>query len=295
MLGEAHLSLGHLAQSREHAGRALALLGKPIPTLPRLPAAYLVQLALQATRRIGSAWWVGRRINERRSDVSPESRDARRLASSAFGLVGQLCYFDQDRAFGVYSALRSLNLAERDGPSPELARSLAVMCIACGLVPAHWLAEVYARRAFEVANRIDDVASRAWVLQLTGMYELGVGRWDKARSNLSEAVAINRGLGDWRRWEESSGELARLDYYLGRYEDSIARFLEFGEEAARRGHDQAAAWGLHGRAKSLFRLGRPDAALPLLERSLALPVEALGGGDAHPQGWSPRAPPRRPV
>ncbi len=269
-LGEAHLSLGHLARSREHAARALSLLARPIPTPIRLPGAYLAQLATQAVRR----------LRARPLDGPSESRHAGRLASATFGLVGQLCYFDQDRAIGVYSALRSLNLAEEDGPSPELARALAVMCLACGLVPAHSLAEVYRRRAFEVANDLDDVATRAWVLQLTGMYDLGIGAWERARPNLEEAVAVNRRLGDWRRWEESSGELARLDYYLGEYDRSAGRFREFGEEAGRRGHDQACAWSFHGRSKALLRQGRLDEAADLLERSLALPVEALGGGDA---------------
>ncbi len=277
MLGEAHLSLGHLVQSREHAGRALALLGKPIPTLLRLPASYFAQLALQTVRRIRLARSISSAPTGQTSSV--ESRAVRRLASSAFGLVGQLCYFNQDRPIGVYSALRSLNLVEGDGPSPELARALAVMCMASGLVPAHSLAEVYRNRAFEVAGRIDDIAVRAWVLQLTGMYDLSVGRWNRSRSNLEEAVAINRRLGNWRRWEESSGELARLDYCVGHYEESIRRIREFGEEAALRGHDQATAWSFHGRAKSLHRLGRLDEALALLERSIALPLEALGGGD----------------
>ena len=197
-----------------------------------------------------------------------------------YGLLGQLCYFDQDRAIGVYAALRSLNLAECEDRSPELARSLAIMCIACGLVPAHRLAEVYRERAFEVASGLDDLAVRAWVLQLTGMYDLGIGQWERSRANLEEAVAIDRRLGDWRRWEEASGELARLDYYLGDFAASAGRFREFGEEAARRGHDQATAWGLHGRSKSLLRQGRYDEALALLEQSLALPDEALGSGDA---------------
>ena len=270
-LGEAHLSLGHLVQSREHASRALELLGRPIPTIFRLPGAYLSQLSAQAYRRMGPDPSRPRAV---------DGRDARRLASSAFGLVGQLSYFEQDRRIGVYSALHALNLAESDGPSPELARALAIMCIASGLVPAHSLAEVYRRRAFEVASGLGDVASRAWVLQLTGMYDLGTGRWDRCRANLEEAVAITHRLGDWRRWEESSGELARLDYYLGDFEESIRRFRDFGEEAARRGHDQATAWGLHGRAKSFYRLGRFDEASSLIERSLALPVEALGSGDA---------------
>jgi class 3 adenylate cyclase/tetratricopeptide (TPR) repeat protein len=270
-LGEAHLSLGHLVQSREHAARALALLARPIPTPIQLPAGYLAQAAIQAFRRLRPA---------RSPSRAAGTCDARRLASAAFGLVGQLCYFDQDRAIGVYSALRALNLAECAGRSSELARALAVMCIACGLVPAHSLAEVYRRRAFEVASGLDDVAARAWVLQLTGMYDLGVGRWERARSSLEEAVAIDRRLGDWRRWEESSGELARLDFYLGDYEGSAARFLEFGEEARRRGHDQALAWSLHGRSKALIRLGRFDEAAALLDESLALPGEAVGIGDA---------------
>ena len=270
-LGEAHLSLGHLARSREHAARALSLLGRPIPTLIRLPIAYLAQVSAQVVRRLRPA----------RTPAEPsEARRADRLASSAFGLVGQLSYFDQDLAIGVYSALRSLNLAEGDGRSAELARSLAVMCIACGLVPAHSLAGVYRRHAFEVADGLDDVAARAWVLQLTGMYDLGIGAWGRSRSNLEEAVAITRRLGDWRRWEESSGELARVDYYLGEYDRSASRFREFGEEARRRGHDQAHAWGLHGRSKSLLRQGRLDEASELLNESLTLPGEAVAIGDA---------------
>ncbi len=282
LLGEAHLSLGHLSlghlgRSLEHASRALELLGRPIPTPLGLPAGYAGQLALQVKQRVFGPKGVEGRAGP---SVADPPALARRLASSAFGLVGQLCYFDQDRARGVYAALRSLNLAGRDGPSPELARALAVMCVACGLVPAHRLAGLYRARAFEVLDRVDDPPSRAWVFQLTGMYALGVGDWDLGRSNLEQAVAIDRALGDWRRWEEASGELARLDFYLGRFEESSQRFSEFGDEAARRGHDQATAWGLHGRAQALGRLGRLDEALGLLGRSRDLPPEALGGGDA---------------
>ena len=111
------------------------------------------------------------------------------------------------------------------------------------------------------------------------MYDLGIGRWDRARENLEVSIAIARRLGDWRRWEESSGELARLQFDLGDFEASASRFREFGDEARRRDHGQAIAWSLHGRTKALIRLGRRDEALSLLDESSRLPPESLGIGD----------------
>ena len=270
-LGESYLNLGDLLKSREHTGRSLGLLGLSVPSRARLPGGYLREVPLQVARRLRPC---------RPPARSADSARLGRLASAAFGHIGQLCYFDRDRGLGIYSAIRALNLAEEAGPSPELARALAVMCIASSLVPLHALAEVYGRRAFEVADGLDDLAVRAWVLQLTGMYYLGVGRWAESRANLEEAVAINLRLGDWRRWEESSGELARLDYYVGEFNRAAERFREFGDQARRHGHGQAEAWGLNGRAKVVLRLGRVDEALELLERSMALPPESIGIADA---------------
>lgn len=271
-LGEAHLSLGNLSKSREHAIRTLVPLDRPVPSRVQLPAAYAAQIARQVWRRLRRA----------RPGGHPAVPDATsRLASSAFGLIGQLCYFEQDRGLGVYAAIRALNLAEADGGSSvELARGLAVMCMASGLVPIHSLAEKYGRLAFAAAAKLDDLGTRAWVLQLTGMYYLGVGRWFESRENLEQAVALSRQLGDWRRWEESSGELARLDYCLGSFDRAADRFREFGEVARSRGHGQARVWSLNGQAKCLLRLGRVEEAHALLEESTALAGETNSIGDA---------------
>ncbi|HWE38852.1 MAG TPA: AAA family ATPase [Isosphaeraceae bacterium] len=269
-LGEAYLSLGRLGHGREHAERALALLGRPAPKGAGLAAGFAWQVPLQVFRRLRPA---------RGLNPADPSRPGLLLASSTYTLIGQLCYYDQKMAEGVFAALRSLNLAEGAGASAELARSYAVMCIAAGLVPLRAAAAVYGRRALEVADRLDDPPTRAWVLQLTGINDLGIGRWDDARRRLGEAVAIHHRLGDWRRWEESSGELARLEYYLGEFERASARFAEFGAEARRRGHVQAIAWSLHGRAKISLRLGRLDEALAFLDESKALPADAVGAGD----------------
>ncbi len=270
-LGEAHLGLGQLVPSRVHAGRALQLLGRPVPGRSRLAADLAAHVALLAARLVRPAG---------RGRLTAEEETARRLASATYGLIGQLSYFEQDRALGIYSAIRSLNLAEGAGTSRELARGLAVMCVASSLIPIHRLARSFARRAFDSAVRIDCLATRAWVRLLAGMYYLGIGRWDEGREYLADAVALARDLGDWRRWEEALGELARLDFYAGRFEYGERRFREMGDEARRRAHGQAVAWGLHGRSMILIRMGRIPEALLALEESRTLPAEVVGIGDA---------------
>ncbi len=272
-LGEAQLGLGNLVKSQEHAFRAVEYLGCQVPSGGRLISSFIAQLIQQTARRMR-----GKRGTTTAMGAMPVEL---RLASSAYGLIGELCYFNQNRTLGIYAAVRALNLAESEGGnSVELARSLAVMCVASGLVPLHSQAEAYGKRAFEVASALDDLTTRAWVLQLTGMYYLGVGRWDESRKNLEQAVELNKKLGDWRRWEESSGELARLEYYAGEFHHGADRFRGIGEVGRARGHVQAIAWGFNGGAKLMLRLGRLDEARAMLEQSRLLPSDASGVGDA---------------
>ncbi len=220
LLGEAYLALGRLTESREHTAEALRLLGRPLPgSPPMLVAHYARELTVQVAHRV------------RLPGGAIHDSDQQRMASGAFHVISNLCYYSQDMALGVYAAFRSLNLAERAGPSPELARSYATMCVAAGLMPMHPLARVYDRRAHETADAVDDPVSRSWVAELTGIYWLGVGRWDHARPNLERAEAMTRALGDWRHWEESVGELGRLCYLIGDFPRAEAWFAEMGEVA----------------------------------------------------------------
>ena len=209
LLGRAYLDLGRTTESRTHILNALRLMGRAMPEGPiPLTLAYFGQVAIQASRRAFPKQLIGKGRGE--------AATLRRLAVS-YDVLGQDCYYAQDTAGGVFAALRALNLAEGAGVSTELARSYATMCVAASLVPMHKLAEVYGRRARQTAEAVGDPATNAWVSELTGIYWLGVGRWDASRQALTRAVEVNFRLGDWRRWEESIGELARLEYFRGDY------------------------------------------------------------------------------
>ena len=202
-------------------------------------------------------------------------------AAAAYEVIAELCYLDQDMALGVLAGLRSLNLAEAAGPSPERTRSYAVMCIVASLIPC-----AGAGRGLQPAGDrppprpASDLNARAWVLELTGINDLGDGRWDRGRQRLEQAVALSRRIGDWRRWEESLGELARLIYFQGAFEASASPVrADAGSGAGARpraGPDVGAA----GRSKSLLRLGRLAEAAALLEESPAVRGEPVGAADA---------------
>ena len=261
-LGEAYLGLGRLVDSREHTALALQLLGHPLPgTRTQLVAQFAIELARQAMHWLAPSWFLGR---------SREAIEILRWSARACDVACQICYYSQEVAPGAFSALRALNLAEASGPCPELARSYGTMCIMAGMVPLHSLAEAYGRRAQETALLIDDLSTRAWVAQAIGMYWLTVGRWQQSREKLTEAVDTTRRLGDWRRWEESLTELARLEFLQGDFQLGARLFQEVESVARQRGHDQVVGWSLHGQSTCLLRLGQTERAAGMLKTSPAL-------------------------
>jgi class 3 adenylate cyclase/tetratricopeptide (TPR) repeat protein len=270
-LGEAYLGLGRLAESRAHTERALRLLEQPVPATPvRLVGQFAWEFMRQGAHRLWPSRFAGR---------SHHAVTTIRLASAAYDALAQVCYYSQDVPRGVYSSLRALNLAEEVGPSPELARGRATMCIASGLIPLHRLAESYGRRAWATAVVIDDPATRAFVAEMLGVYWLGIGNWKACREKLLAAAEISRRIGDWRRWEESVGELARLDYLQGHFDRALDQFGELWCVARKNGHDQAQVWGRHGRSMALLRMGRFEEAASLLEESPAIDADFVAAAD----------------
>ena len=97
------------------------------------------------------------------------------------------------------AALRALNLAERVGPSPELARGYGSMSVAAGIVQLHSLAGRYAQWAREIAREADDLPALVWVLDSTCAFDIIVGNWTAAREAFTEGLKIAQQLGDQRR------------------------------------------------------------------------------------------------
>lgn len=260
LLGEACFGLGKLVESRAHLQRAVALLGQPVFTARRRLAG---ALAKQVLRQVAHRVWPQRFFGRAHADQGLLHETIR-----AYRLLGQLAYFANEPLLSLYAGLRTLNLAEMAGPSPELARAYANICIPATIVPS--LADTYSRRARALAKQLDDLPSLAHVLMITGLYNNGIGRWAPARENLERAVELHEQLGDWRGWGDSLTGLALVAYFQGQFTRSVQLFARTSTSPHISGNQEHQAWGLNGIAMNGLRLGQIDEAVTLLETAQGL-------------------------
>ncbi|MEB3336857.1 MAG: adenylate/guanylate cyclase domain-containing protein [Leptolyngbyaceae bacterium] len=262
-LGEAYLGLGQLSESREHLARALILLNRPMPTLGvKLLASMLGQLIRQSLHRLG---YLNFQTNSP-EEVAPLLETAR-----IYDLFAELYYHANEVVPTLYAALRTLNLAERAGPSPELARAYASSCFASGMMGLHRLAKAYSHQARLTAQIVNQpIAAEARVLIVTSAYGVGVGQWQAVETALGQASQICDRFEDRHQLGTSLAILAKAAYLQGKFARGIELWTKVYTAAHHSGDVLQQAWGLNGQAEGLLRLGDTDTAVNLLEASLHL-------------------------
>src|SRR5260370_30901604 len=112
-----------------------------------------------------------------------------------------------------------------------------------------------------------DLSLAAGVWKVRGLCWPGAGGGGKGGQRRGGAVESTRRIGDWRRWEESLAELARLEYLQGDFGLGAELFGEMGGIAREQGHEQAQAWSLHGQSNCVLRKGRIDEVVRMLAQS----------------------------
>ncbi len=263
-LGQAYRGIGDFPKCRNHLSQALALIDRPMPDTPaKLLFGLLRQLTRQALQRLLPNIFISRRTSEEKREILLET-------ARIYSILGYIFYFANESLPTIYSTLRMLNLAERCGPSPELARAYANMCVSAGLVPLHRLAEAYGKQAFKVARSVDQLPNLVNASIVISAYKSGVGQWGVVREILDEALVICERIGDYRQWSECLGMLACCAIMEG----DFARGIELGELILESARDQSntlhQAWGMEWLSLSHLRMGENAKASHLLEEALTL-------------------------
>jgi serine/threonine protein kinase len=256
-LGEALLGLGRLADSQDHLHKALVHLKRPFPYKGiKLLAGLAKQASIQVGHRLWPSLFVGRK--KAKKDILLET-------ARVYEHLSEIYYYTQEKMFAIYSILCAINLAELAGPSKELAREYANLCLGSGVVSMHSLAETYSRRAQDVAIKVDPHHTLGYALMVTSSYYLGIGDWKKVEELGEKTIEIFNRLGDWRRWEITLSILGPLAFLQGEYGYSIWLYESLYKSALRRGDIQNQCWGLFGMAYNQVCLGRFKNAKLILE------------------------------
>jgi adenylate cyclase len=208
-------------------------------------------VASQLARQVLHRWWPARYLGLR----SPQ-REILLQEASAYEALTESYYLASLPLHTVAAGVKSLNLAELAGPSPELARGYASFGALMGFVPLHGLAESYSQRAMQTAEASDNVAALAWVSMIRGIYETGIGKWDSASALFDNVVRINTRLGDERHAGDGTQLLASVAYFRGNFAESLQLVEGLYGSAVRRNDRRVQAEALRWKGHCLLVLGK---------------------------------------
>ncbi len=260
-MAQACYRLGELERSIALGAEAIAALDRPVPaSTAGVVAGAARELTRQALHRL-LAGRLPRRV---------PATSTLRTAVEAQLIMAEVYYVAADKTRSSYVALRSLNLAERLGPSTELAQCYGALCIIAGIVGAHRLAERYGTLARETAARIDDPYTVAHVIHQVGMYRSSRGPYASFGSLYAEGIAGLRALGHKPRLRDALGIAGVGDHIFGRPAEAERKLTELLATVEPQEMALWAQWAPGWLGAVALRCGRSEEALVRLRRSAEL-------------------------
>jgi serine/threonine protein kinase/tetratricopeptide (TPR) repeat protein len=251
--GDALHGLGRMEDSSVHLGRATKLLGEPRPAgAVRTALSIAVELAQQLRTVVrGASTAVG----------DAATREAAREASRAYDRLLQIAYYTGKPADMFLATFRTLNLAEKAGPVPELAMAYSIAHAVAGIIPLPAVADFYLRRAKGALAQTHDPAVDSYLQLLAGVYQSGAARWQEAREALERGIAIAEQIGFGRRVDELRLGLSNWHFLQGSYREAGRQTALYRTAAIDRGDRQAEAWCRLMRGQVDLVQGSPEEAL----------------------------------
>lgn len=208
--GEALYRTGEVPASMRHLREALTLLGHPdsesvIPQLLNGGVEMVRQLVTRVRRRF-----------LKRSRVTPDEGLLESIR--AYERLVEIQYQRTDMPAFLLATFRSLNLAERYGFSPELARSYSNISAMTSAMMLPSAADKYTNRAKSVAGKSHDLTTTAYVQTINSVHFIGQGNWEAARETLDQALDLCTTIGDRRRWSEATALTLNLSCWNGEWD-----------------------------------------------------------------------------
>jgi class 3 adenylate cyclase/tetratricopeptide (TPR) repeat protein len=212
-MGIAHFKIGELGQATTQLKSGIRMLGYPAPsTLPGLGVNLLRQVTRQFIYRVGP---------KNRALPSEPERNIRLTLSRAYEYLAQSYFHHNQLFYSLDGSLSCLNAAESAGPSAQLARAYASLCITSSTMPFPGLPEEYARLALSLLSDETGLNDHGRILELIAVAWSGRGRWADIEHLCSGALAMATEIGDRFLMMENTCILAACYLPQGKLDESV--------------------------------------------------------------------------
>jgi len=269
-LGRAQVNLSNYGDARANLERGLAALRQPAPrSMVNASRVLLGETLRQFVYRLWPSRYLGKNASERKMLLE---------AARAYQGLMEIYYVENAPVPTLVASMKSLNLAESAGPSPELARGYASLGAILGFIPWHSAAAAYCQRALETAESVNDLSAVSWVLLCKGIYESGLGKWEEAASDFQRMAQISTQLGDARSLSDANQCQVMLHYFRGNFAAALQEAEELYAFMLKRNDPRLQAEALRWKAYGLLALGKTDTLPTCLAELTKLRSSEKSGG-----------------
>jgi tetratricopeptide (TPR) repeat protein len=243
-IGEAWLGLDDYASSRLHLGRAVAILGFPLPdSKGRLLIGLFAELGRQIVRRMFPA-----RVAPAESTVYDEAT----RAYANLQIVWR--YTDNPGLILIYTAVRCINLAERGAGPATSAMAFSQAVVYAATVPLHAAARRYEQIAQAALARTTDLNAHSFAPIALSVYHTGLGHWETAAAYAGRSMQIALDVGFRRRREDAMTIGGFIEHWRWRPRDA-ARIYRDLHDSSRRGNQRGLIWSIGALGVLALRTG----------------------------------------
>ena len=174
----------------------------------------------------------------------PPPTDTDRLAMRFYSRLAYAYWFRKGRVPCLWTHIRGMNMAERFGPSPELAQAWSEHAPVMTMIPWYSRGIAYAQKSLELRRELGDIWGQGQSLGFYGVVLYAASRYEEALSACRESVRLLALTGD--QWEMNTARwhIAFCQYRLGRFGEAALLGFELHFDAERIGDMSSAGIAL---------------------------------------------------
>ncbi len=267
--GTAQYFLGDMAGAQESLERAVGTIDRPVPASAAAGGASLRELLMQGLHALAPSRFHGR---EAARKVALDT------AVDIYRTLGQIYYLDGDDMNRVtYVTLRGVNVGQRAGPSPALARVLANAGSMMGWLGLVRWSDAYLDAAVRMAGDGGQSGAEAYVWNITALTRAQRGAWVPALQANQRALDLVQKIGDHNLEAEVWIVRATVHDCAGDVRALAGDWPRARELALQRRNPQILCWSYLDECDALLGGDDTDGAARALELALATPTAPNDG------------------